>query len=453
MAKVSLLITTYNRVDYLQQCLKSLGNADLSKIDNVLIFDDCSTDVEVGRVCLEFIQDRPNWTFVKEMRNKGIKNSLLVGCNILFNQSDLVINLDADALVSKNFVTRILGVKEKYPELLVTGFNCNTLNRDGSVRHKVLFKEDKVNFKKSVGGINMCFNKKQYHKWIKPSLEELNTNWDCETCLRSASESLPIACVEPSVVQHIGYNSSLGHDAGGEPPDVANDFVEYSIDDWYTEALLNAYKEYEKARLILPQVTLIGIDCLDINRLLKVADKACDQISFGDVKMLSSLPSDDSRVVKIRHISSKEDYSWFVMKELIDYIGTSHFLIIQHDGQVHNPQAWRNEWLEYDYIGAKWAFGDQAHPVGNGGLSLRTRKFQQAVANDEAIIPMNQPGVNFHKEEDHVCCRIFGDYLIERYGIKFAPVEEAEMFSIEAWENPDPVYRGQFGFHGGGIKF
>lgn len=451
--KVALLITSFNRHEYLKQCLETLSNADLSNIGLILIVDDASTDKETIDLINNFECEKRIKVHFKN-QNKGIKDSLFFGYNLLFGVEDyeLVINLDGDAVVRQDFAEKIIEAKLRHPELIVTGFNCNTLNADGSVRHKVLFREKGLNFKRTVGGINLCINKEQYHKWIKPALQGPG-NWDHNACLASAAESLPIACVEPSVIQHIGVISSMGHDAGGESPDIADDFVEVEHGTFLTSPTIDDVFKNEEKKIQLPSVTLIGIDCVDVDRLLRVADKATEKIRFGAIKILSSLPSNDPRVIKIRPINSKEDYSHFVLKELVDYVQTEHMLIIQHDGIVENPDAWKDEWLEWDYIGAVWYFGDPLHPVGNGGVSIRSTRLMQITKDDDLIQAINQPGVSFHKEEDHAICRIFGDYLKDKYDIKFAPVEVAKEFSIEGWGNPDPVYSGQFAYHGNRVIF
>lgn len=443
MHKVGLLITTWNRHGYLKKCLDSLSNADLSKIDEILIVDD-NSDHEAYSLMESFVFGKPKWNLYRKRQNKGIKDSLLKGFGSFFDKGmDLVINLDGDMVVRHDFVEKLLDAKERFPDLLLTGFNCETLNKDGSIRHKVLYTDGVFKFRRTVGGCNLVINKEQYYKWVRPALT-MDGNWDFNTCMNSSAESLPVCVLTPSVCNHIGFESSMGHSQGGEPPDTAEDFIELEELKLLTDYI---YK------LDLRQVTLIGVDCVDINRLLKIADKACEEIEFGAVKMLSSLPSNDPRVIKIRAINSKEDYSQFMLKEVVDYIDTSHLLIIQHDGVLQNPQAWNPEWLEYDFIGAVWHFGDPNHPVGNGGFALNTKRLRQITKDDQEIYPMNEHGVNFHKEEDHVICRIFGNYLRTKYGIKFAPIEVAEKFSIEGWGNPDPVYRSQFGYHGNKVIF
>jgi hypothetical protein len=278
------------------------------------------------------------------------------------------------------------------------------------------------------------------------------------------ADGFSIICLTPSCCQHIGIESSMGHSAGGEPPDVADDFVP---DDQllskinYIPAPANMdggkksmlpfdehalWKEGDKLKL--PNVTLVGADCVDVNRLIKAIDKSCEGIEFGAVKILSSKPSNDNRVINIRHLASKGDYSTFMMKELVDYIDTDYLLVIQYDGFVLNASAWRGEWLMYDYIGAAWEWYNDNMKVGNGGFSLRSKRLHQILKDDVDIIPINEAGVTKNMEEDHCICRLYYQLLKYKYRISYAPIEEARKFSIEGWRIDKPTWDGEFGFHG-----
>jgi hypothetical protein len=100
---------------------------------------------------------------------------------------------------------------------------------------------------------------------------------------------------------------------------------------------------------------------------------------------------------------------------------------------VLNGSAWNPEWLQYDYIGALWPRKTRA--VGNGGFSLRSRKFMKAGASLHIQKPI---------PEDTVLCIHYGAQL-EQNGIVFAPNDVAEKFSIE--NVGGRVWDGQFGFH------
>lgn len=194
----------------------------------------------------------------------------------------------------------------------------------------------------------------------------------------------------------------------------------------------------------LPNITLLGLDCVDINRLKLAADICQKDFEFGAVKLLSSIRDDDARVVLIEPIDSIEKYSHFFIKKLDEFVTTDFVLIIQYDGFILNPKAWTDTFLDYDYIGAPWWYEDENN-VGNGGFSLRSKKLLKLLACDEYI--------SEYHPEDHVIARVYGNYLRSQ-GIIFAPEDTARTFSIEGClKEPVPVKYGsiwthEFGFHG-----
>lgn len=358
-------------------------------------------------------------------------------------------------------------------------------NKNGSVRHKIISEGPGYNTKHSVGGINMVFSKKRYLEWIRPALVhtiKFGGNWDHKSCLNSADDRHPIICVVPSVVQHLGVgkgSSSMGHDAGGEPSDVADDFCSYTIknrsegeasygieyklttpesyDGKYKSAVIVRQRndglglDYDNQKLHLPLVTLIAVDD-NIDAIIKAADISCKNIEFASVKLLSSTPSDDKRAILIPTLGSKEAYSRFLMSDIVDYIDTPFFMTVQGDGYVLDFTKWRDEWLNYDYIGSPWLWHKDEFKVGNGAMSLRSKRLHEIIKNDPHIVPLNDSWIKEY-QEDHNICRIYRSYLETQHGIKFAPVELAKDFSIEAWGREDKRYAGQFGFHGKGINF
>jgi hypothetical protein len=203
----------------------------------------------------------------------------------------------------------------------------------------------------------------------------------------------------------------------------------------------------------LPNVTLVGIDCVNVERIQKALDISSEKIEFGEIKLLTSLSTNDIRKIEIPYIKSIEKFSEFCIRDLIKYVDTDFVLLIQHDGFILNPDSWTNEFLNYDYIGAPWFVHDEfwfvkynfprnlfdTTVVGNGGFSLRSKKFLETssrLANEDAFDKYHQ--------EDLVMC-VWQRKLMEDSGILFAPPEIAEKFSIEG---EDHIYNNQFGFHG-----
>jgi len=159
-----------------------------------------------------------------------------------------------------------------------------------------------------------------------------------------------------------------------------------------------------------------------------------ETILFSDVDYEFAAPN--ARTVKIDAIRTKEQYSEFVIKKMLDYIpeSISHILVIQHDGYVLDGNAWRDEFLQYDYIGAPWDYKDSRN-VGNGGFSLRSRWLMFCVQND--------PFITVLTPEDEIICRLYRHYLEQKYAVKFAPEQLAHKFSFEQHAPTQPT----LGFH------
>lgn len=429
--KPALIITTYNRPYYLSQCFDTVRAAFIPEVTLIIIVDDASTDQETINLIKSFTINEIAIIKIFKKENKTVCSSLLMGIERAFEEGcDVIINLDGDAIVSAWFMDNLLRVKSLYENHIITGFNSTTKNRDGSERHRLAsypyIDQESVVFKESVGGINMCFNKEDFEKHIRLALVKgalKQGNWDHLASISAAKSNEHIAALKKSVVQHIGFDSSMGHN---EPPDTSDEFHE----------------------LYLPNVTLICVDCVDVNRALKALDISRRNIKFGAIKFITSLSVEksitDLEVYSIDALNTIQEYSEFIIKHLWRYVQTEFILLIQHDGYVLRPSAWKEEFLNYDYVGAKWN-QYPASNVGNGGFSLRSKKLMEILAQD--------PVVQETHPEDHVIGRTYRKYLEGHRDIKFAPSQLADEFSIEAHANPNPVYSGQFGFHGGGIDF
>jgi hypothetical protein len=192
----------------------------------------------------------------------------------------------------------------------------------------------------------------------------------------------------------------------------------------------------------IPHTTLCCIDCYN-HALSILAIKYCLQsCEFSKVLFFTDKEFDLENIslLKIPKITTKHQYSLFVLKELNRYIDTDFVLIIQWDGFVVNPDSWRSEFQDYDYVGAKWFWHSDGLNVGNGGFSLRSNRLLQALSED--AVPVSVESLRYG--EDSFICRQYRRFLENRYGIRFAPEGIADKFSHERSE---PVGR-PFGFHG-----
>jgi hypothetical protein len=205
----------------------------------------------------------------------------------------------------------------------------------------------------------------------------------------------------------------------------------------------------------LKGVTLLGIDCFNIERLIQAAHICQENFEFEEVKLLTSISSDHQDIVMIDPITSVEEYSKFILEKLDDYVDTPHVLLIQYDGFILNSEAWSDEFLQYDYIGAPWLVRDMSvnrfgFPkewlgqlvVGNGGFSLRSKKLLSLCSK----LTKESFFKKYHPED--LVISVYDRKLLEEQGIMFAPVPLAKQFSYEALNNNDYSWEDQFGFHG-----
>ena len=197
----------------------------------------------------------------------------------------------------------------------------------------------------------------------------------------------------------------------------------------------------QKPPLHLPQLTLCCVDSQYPALGFEALQKTCAGLSFAKVLFFTRadfvLPAhaiDNLQVVTHEVIRNIEDYSRFMLKGLQAYVKTSHVLTIQWDGYVIYPQAWQEQFLQYDYMGAPWPRKSGLW-VGNGGFSLRSAKLLAAL-QDDVIVAM-------HPEDVCICDQHRG-YLEGECRLQFAPVELAQAFSFEFLEPKAHA----FGFHG-----
>jgi len=195
----------------------------------------------------------------------------------------------------------------------------------------------------------------------------------------------------------------------------------------------------------LRNITLICIDGVNPNIGVKAVKYSMREINFAKNLILSHIKPDNmpdniifEEIPKLTH----DTYSQFVLNRLHEYVDTDYVLLINDDGFVINPHLWDDEFLKYDYIGAPWRAHYPHARVGNGGFSLRSKKFLKLCSQ------LTWNGGH----EDAECC-IFNKPFFLQNGCKYAPLEVAMRFSLESKipECTNYDLNTCFGFHGKGV--
>lgn len=182
----------------------------------------------------------------------------------------------------------------------------------------------------------------------------------------------------------------------------------------------------------LDNVTLFSVDCKFYEPTIRSIKECTKSFKFKEVVFLGDRKptniTDDIKFIKIKSLKNLNEYSSFLAKELVEYINTEFCMSVHHDGWIINPNNWRKEFLEYDYIGAPWPkenchflpAGDK-YRVGNGGVSIRSKRLME-------LVKQYAPDYEYH--EDTLICHTLRDKL-EEHGVVFAPLEIAKYFSYE----------------------
>jgi hypothetical protein len=192
--------------------------------------------------------------------------------------------------------------------------------------------------------------------------------------------------------------------------------------------------------LDLSQITLCAVDSANVPLTARALHLSMQHCKFGDAVLFSHAGAHGLfRTVTIDDIKSIADYQTFRLRKLPALLDTPLALIVEWDGYVVEPRAWRPSFQEFDYIGAKWPYYSDGMSVGNSGFSLQSKKLFKALA-DPRFVPV--PGENV----DTLICRTYRPTLEREFGIRFAPAPVADLFS---YENHLPG-RPTFGFHGCG---
>ena len=174
----------------------------------------------------------------------------------------------------------------------------------------------------------------------------------------------------------------------------------------------------------MKNITLCCIDSVQSDKAKKAMDKCKEYFEFGGEVFIND-----------PQINSRQAYSKFILQELHKHIHTDFVLIVQWDGYIINPNAWNDQFLNYDYIGAVWPWHPVSRKVGNGGFSLRSRRLCELTASSDFVYT--------NQNEDDQICHLNRIYL-ENQGIRFAPEELARYFSFERELSDIKT----FGFHG-----
>lgn len=195
--------------------------------------------------------------------------------------------------------------------------------------------------------------------------------------------------------------------------------------------------------LDLTRVTLVTATTRDYVATRKAINRCLRHAHFHNVVVFTDDASyfKDCKVIQIPKMTGRSDVGAFHLLWTPNYLDlyADFTLTVHWDSWIVNPDAWTDDFFDYDYIGATWP---ASGVVGNDGFCLKSRSFHEAVrqlpittedcAPSDAICCLKKwPGVICYRDD------------LEWMGMQYAPPAVADRFSTE-----DREYNGSFGVHG-----
>jgi hypothetical protein len=188
-------------------------------------------------------------------------------------------------------------------------------------------------------------------------------------------------------------------------------------------------------KIDLSNTSLIAIGSTKIDETLKAIDICKTYCNFKEIIYFSD--QSNPYQYKINSMTSIKDYDKFVVFDLPNInFDTDFILTIHWDGFIVNPNAWTNNFFQYDYIGAPWPHIHNI--VGNGGFCLKSKKFLEA--QKYLIKHLNIKSLN--DPDDFFLC-----YRLRKYFLDLNCKYGDDIGYCFSTEHGGYHYHNSFGFH------
>ena len=203
--------------------------------------------------------------------------------------------------------------------------------------------------------------------------------------------------------------------------------------------------EYINGKLNLPNVTLVAMTSVNVRATMLAMKYSMKDINFGDAVLIThrrpfSLPK-GIRYSHTSELTDINDFNYKMVYELGNHIKTEYALIVHADGYVVNPKMWRDDFLDYDYIGAPWPLPPEGDTyqyrdpngeicrVGNSAGIRSKRLMDYPKLNNVPWEGDFAYGKWWYHEDIFICCKI--KPLLEAAGMRIAPIDVAKYYAHE----------------------
>lgn len=114
-SKVTVIVTLYNKEDYIERCLKSIANQSYQNLD-IIVVNDGSTDNSLFKA--QEVAKLDNRFRVVNKENGGVASARNYGINLAYGK--FIIFIDGDDYINSNYISNL--VKYDTYDLVISGF-------------------------------------------------------------------------------------------------------------------------------------------------------------------------------------------------------------------------------------------------------------------------------------------------------------------------------------------
>jgi hypothetical protein len=206
--------------------------------------------------------------------------------------------------------------------------------------------------------------------------------------------------------------------------------------------------------LDLKDITLIAYTSVKLEKTVAALEYSSKDINFGCIKLVSDIKP-NNLPSKITHsytkkISNIDEWNYAMVYDLGNHVDTKYAILIHDNGFIVNPSSWREEFLDYDYIGAPWplptdnfSYRDINGNIIRAGnsVSLRSKRLMDLPSK----IKMEwKPFHGYYNEDGFIA--VNNRHIFIEHEMKFGDLDVAKYFSHET-ELPETKNITPFAFH------
>ena len=239
---MNIVLTTYNRYEYLEPSLRSLYSSIFSQEDSIWIYDDCSTDPKIKTLLTEHSRKTPETHLHFNEQNLGCDLNVYHSIKRTFEKTneDFIVVTDSDAIYNDQWLSFLKSQLLMYPRVgMLSVFNSPKAH---AVKYEI---NERLVKKDSVNGLGVALNRKVFEN-IDPTVILSGHRcfcWDWQFITLCNNMGYDILCSKNSYIEHIG---KFGVHSKGRI-DLAENFLGSNLE--YTERkdsledyLLEGYK-------------------------------------------------------------------------------------------------------------------------------------------------------------------------------------------------------------------